>query len=151
MNMKLIITVTMIALLGAFMACPAQQSNTVTFNYDLNGNRIQERLTAKGDRNNETAMKDNPSTSTILDFFNAMKVNLYPNPTDDKLNLSIQDKPDELTLLFKITTSTGTVLYEKILMEDHETFDMSELPPGIYLFQLISGDRKHVWKIIKEQ
>ena len=150
MNRKLKIVVIMVALGGIFLACPAQQSNTVSFYYDNNGNRIEHMVTSIGSKNNETAMSNHPSTSTILDFFNVMKVGLYPNPTHDKLTLSIQDKPEELTLLFKVTTSTGAVLHEKILTSNQESFDMAELPPGIYNFQLISGDRKHVWKVIKE-
>lgn len=151
MKKKLKIATIMVALCGIIMSCPAQQRSSVTFKYDYNGNRIEQGLSSKEDKNRETDMNNHTSTSTILDFYSAMKVSLYPNPTYDKLTLSIQDKPEELTLLFKITTSTGTVLQEKILTSNQETFDMSGLSPGIYLFQLISGDRKHVWKVIKEQ
>ncbi len=79
-----------------------------------------------------------------------MRVSLYPNPAKDKLTLTIQNKPDELSLVFKVTTISGTVLYETPLMDNTLSFDMSVLPSGIYMFQLIGGDRKHIWKVIKE-
>ena len=52
--------------------------------------------------------------------------------------------------VFKVTTISGTVLYEKMMTGDTESYDISVLPSGIYMFQLIGGDRKHIWKVIKE-
>ena len=150
MKRKLKIAASMLALCGAFITCPAQQSNTVVFEYDMNGNRTGQTLSSNQSKSGDTIMNNHPVTSTVLDFFKSMKVSLFPNPTYDNLTLSILNRPEELTLLFKITTSTGLVLQEKILSDDQEVFDMSGLPAGIYLFQLIAGDRKHVWKVIKE-
>ena len=151
MNKQLKIAAMMMVLSGAGLVCHAQQSQTISFFYDRNGNRIaQEISTSNKNENRETVDEDIPFTSTILDFCEAMRVSLYPNPTRDKLTLSVKDKPEGLALTFKLTTSTGLVLQEKVFSGDHETFDVSNLPAGIYLFQLIANDRKHIWKFIKE-
>ena len=145
MKKKLRIAIITVAVCRICMTCPAQQSSTMSFTYDMNGNRVEQTLTSSENKNKQTNM-----TSTVLDFFNTMKVSLYPNPTHDKLMLTIQDKPDDITLLFKITTSTGEVLQQKILTGDQESFEMTELPSGVYLFQLICVDKKHIWKVIKD-
>lgn len=143
------IAAIIIALLGISLHCQAQQTGTVSFGYDDNGNRTSQSYASKqgGKVRQEEPTK---TTSTILDFHGDMRVSLYPNPAKDKLTLTIQNKPDELSLVFKVTTISGTVLYEIPLMDNTLSFDMSVLPSGIYMFQLIGGDRKHVWKVIKE-
>ena len=151
MNTQLKIAAMMMVLSGAGLVCHAQQSQTASFLYDKNGNRIAQGIsTSNKGENRETVEKNVPYTSTVLDFCEAMRVSLYPNPTRDKLTLSVKDKPEGLTLVFKLTTSTGLVLQEKVFSGDHETFDVSHLSAGIYLFQLIANDRKHIWKFIKE-
>ena len=149
MKRKHVILAIIIALLGISLHCQAQQTGTVSFGYDDNGNRTSQSYASKqgGKVRQEEPTK---TTSTILDFHGDMRVSLYPNPAKDKLTLTIQNKPDELSLVFKVTTISGTVLYEIPLMDNTLSFDMSVLPSGIYMFQLIGGDRKHVWKIIKE-
>ena len=143
------ISAIIIALLGISLHGQAQQTGTMSFGYDDNGNRTSQSYASKqgGKVRQEEPTK---TTSTVLDFHGDMRVSLYPNPAKDKLTLTIQNKPDELSLVFKVTTISGTVLYEIPLMDNTLSFDMSVLPSGIYMFQLIGGDRKHVWKIIKE-
>lgn len=149
MKRKHVILAIIIALLGISLHCQAQQTGTVSFGYDDNGNRTSQSYASKqgGKVRQEEPTK---TTSTILDFHGDMRVSLYPNPAKDKLTLTIQNKPDELSLVFKVTTISGTVLYETPLMDNTLSFDMSVLPSGIYMFQLIGGDRKHIWKVIKE-
>lgn len=143
------ISAIIIALLGIGLHCQAQQSSTMSFGYDDNGNRTSQSYASKqgGKVRQEEPTK---TTSTILDFHGDMRVSLYPNPAKDKLTLTIQNKPDELSLVFKVTTISGTTLSEMPLMDNTLSFDMSVLPSGIYMFQLIGGDRKHIWKVIKE-
>lgn len=143
------ISAIIIALLGISLHCQAQQNGTVSFGYDDNGNRTSQSYSSNqgGKGRLEEPSK---TTSTVLDFHGDMRVSLYPNPAKDKLTLTIQNKPDELSLVFKVTTISGTTLSEMPLMDNTLSFDMSVLPSGIYMFQLIGGDRKHIWKVIKE-
>ena len=151
MNRKLKIVTIMIVLSFVWTIGYAQQTGMVTFTYDLDGNRISQSLsTAKGNENRETA-EDNISTISFnkLGFINDMRVELYPNPTHNKLTLVIQEKPEDVSILIRITTTTGATLQEKEVSGNEETFDMSKLPSGIYLLQLIAGDRINTWKVMK--
>jgi len=143
------IAAIIIALLGIGLHCQAQQSSTMSFGYDDNGNRTSQSYSSN--QGGKGALEEtSKTTSTVLDFYGNMRVSLYPNPAKDKLTLTIQNKPDELSLVFKVTTISGTTLSEMPLMDNTLSFDMSVLPSGIYMFQLIGGDKKHIWKVIKE-
>ena len=129
MKRKHVILAIIIALLGISLHCQAQQTGTVSFGYDDNGNRTSQSYASKqgGKVRQEEPTK---TTSTILDFHGDMRVSLYPNPAKDKLTLTIQNKPDELSLVFKVTTISGTTLSEMPLMDNTLSFDMSVLPSG---------------------
>ena len=89
MNRQLKIVALLIALVSAWPVCHAQQTQTVTFAYDLNGNRItREILFGKQERNGETSEEFLP---TATDFFETMEVSLYPNPTNDKFFVELKD------------------------------------------------------------
>ena len=122
MKRKHVIAAIAIALFGTSLNCQAQQNTTVTFGYDDNGNRTSQTISSNQGRKSKP--EENPTaTSTILDFYGDMRVALYPNPAKEKLTLSIQNKPEELSLVFKVTTLSGAVLYEKALNSDTESFD----------------------------
>lgn len=88
MNRQLRIVALLIALIGALPICHAQQTHTVAFSYDLDGNRInREILFSRMENTGEASEELLPSA---LDFFETMEVNLYPNPTNDKFFVEIK-------------------------------------------------------------
>ena len=149
MKRDLKIATTMVALWGAFLTCPAQQSNTVTFNYDSNGNRIGQTFTSNGGRTNEAAMSNNISDSAIFDSFKALKVSIYPNPTHDKVFLSIGDFA-KTTVRAKLITETGATLWEDNIASDVGSIDLSGQSVGVYLLELAIEGERRIWKVIKK-
>lgn len=58
-----------------------QQTGTVTFTYDLDGNRISQTFSRdRGNENKGLAEDKVTITNPALDFFKEMQVELYPNP-----------------------------------------------------------------------
>lgn len=148
MNKKLKIAATMVALWGTFLICPAQQSNTVTFNYDCNGNRIGRTLTSKEDRNNEAVMNNSPTINNS-DCFNEMKVSLYPNPTHDNVFLSIENSA-KTPIYAKLVAETGATLWEGNITGNVESIDLSGQAAGVFLLELTIENEKRIWKVIKK-
>lgn len=77
-----------------------------------------------------------------------MQLSMYPNPADDKLMLSVAGTDGygcEATLM----TATGVTVERRTVSSAVTEFDMSRLAPGVYLISLVSGDERHVWKIVK--
>lgn len=148
MNRRIRIAALLIALIGAWPVCHAQQTQTVTFAYDLDGNRTnREILFERMERNGKT---DEESFPSATDFFETTEVSLYPNPTNDKFFVAIKDdtsKKAEATL----THVSGAVLERRIMNNSRELFDLSGLAPGMYFLKLTVNNETHVWKVIKKQ
>lgn len=147
MNRQFRIVALLIALIGAWPVCHAQQPQTVTFAYDLNGNRItREILFGKLERNEETSEEFH---SSATDSFETMEVSLYPNPTNDKFFVEIKGDTSakaEATL----THISGAVLEKRTLTNSLESFDLSGHAVGVYLLRIEVGNETHIWKVIKK-
>lgn len=145
---RLNIVALLIALIGTLPICHAQQTQTVAFSYDLDGNRItREILFGREERNGGMSEK---FLSSATDFFETTEVSLYPNPTNDKFFVEIKDdtsKKAEATL----THVSGAVLERRIMNNSRELFDLSGLAPGMYFLKLTVNNETHVWKVIKKQ
>lgn len=147
MNRRLRIVALLIALIGAWPVCHAQQTQTVTFAYDLNGNRItKEILFGKQERNGETSEEFH---SSATDSFETMEVSLYPNPTNDKFFVEIKSDTSEKAEA-TLTHISGAVLEKRILVNSLESFDLSGHAVGVYLLRLEVGKETHIWKVIKK-
>ena len=148
MNRGLKIVALLIVLTGVWKACLAQQPQTVTFTYDLEGNRTnREILFGRMERN----CKSNEGlVSSATDFFEVMVVSLYPNPTNDMFFVETKGDTSEKAEAM-LTHISGAVLEKRILTCSQELFDLSGLAPGIYLLKLTVGNETHVWKVIKKQ
>jgi len=147
MNRQFRIVALLIALVSAWPICHAQQTQTVTFAYDLNGNRItREILFGKQERNGETSEEFLP---TATDFFETMEVSLYPNPTNDKFFVELKGDTNEKAEA-TLTHISGAVLEKRILTNSLESFDLSDHAVGVYLLRIEVGNETHIWKVIKK-
>ncbi len=147
MNRQFRIVALLIALVSAWPICHAQQTQTVTFAYDLNGNRItKEILFGKQERNGETSEE---FLSSATDSFETMEVSLYPNPTNDKFFVEIKGDTSE-KVEATLTHISGAVLERRTLANSLESFDLSGHAVGVYLLRLEVGKETHNWKVIKK-
>lgn len=149
MNNKLRITAIILVLCCTCLICHAQQQNhTVSFSYDLDGNRIErEILIQRMDHKGESAMTQ--ATATAKDFFKTTTIGLYPNPTSDRFMVEIIGGENGMVVTAQLTDVSGMVLTERAINNPLESFDISKLASGIYFLRLTVENETHVWKIIK--
>jgi hypothetical protein len=71
--------------------------------------------------------------------------NIYPNPAVNEINISVEDNA-QIDIL-KIYNQLG----QKIMQENNvtNTIDISTLPKGIYIVELVSGNSSVRQKMIK--
>lgn len=139
-----------IVLTCAWTVCQAQQTHTVAFSYDLDGNRIRRGLLFRNMEENEENKKNNEEFHTSSTaYFDKAEVSLFPNPTNDKFFIEFKgnaSKKAEATL----THITGVVLEKRVLTSSLESFNLSGLAPGVYLLKLTVDNETQVWKVIKK-
>ena len=76
-----------------------------------------------------------------------LDVRLYPNPTNDILNIDFNGSLDQLLLL---SLDGKIILNETNLNDGLNQLSLSDLPSGTYLIQIIKDDQVLVKKVIKQ-
>jgi hypothetical protein len=74
------------------------------------------------------------------------KFKVYPNPATSTITISVSDV-DSYNL--SVTDLTGKIVMAKSLNGMENTIDISALATGAYFFNLSSGGKKEVVKILK--
>lgn len=148
MNRKTIIAALMMALSCAWTVCEAQQTHTVAFGYDLDGNRIsREILFIRMERNGEAKGE---FLSSVTDSLETIEVSLYPNPTNDRFFVKIKGETGK-NVEAALAHVSGAVLEKRVLSSSLESFDLSGVASGVYLLKLTVDKKTYVWKVIKKQ
>ena len=74
------------------------------------------------------------------------EVTLYPNPASRQINIKV---PEETFSQIQIINTTGSIVYMGSIESEEATFDIEELPRGIYFVKLI-GETSVTKKFIKK-
>lgn len=78
-----------------------------------------------------------------------MNLTAYPNPTQDNLNLHVDEYNNE-KLRYKLYTMSGTLLETKFINETNTSIDFSKQVSGIYLLKVFYGNQEiQTFKIVK--
>lgn len=145
---KIAIVAFLIALSSVLAVCHAQQSHTVSFSYDLDGNRILRQIVVGGGSKNLNE-KNDKKQQPIIDSFKCFTVALFPNPTDGRFSVVLNCVKEDVVLYARIVASNGIVVCEEKIFDWKKDFDLTQQAAGIYFLQLSDGKEMHEWKIIK--
>ncbi len=73
---------------------------------------------------------------------------LYPNPTEQLLNIALSPSADQ-RLLIRFFDVRGELIYQQEAIHSNITVDFSSYPSGIYLCRVTGGERSFSQKFIK--
>lgn len=79
---------------------------------------------------------------TTVDEVPDVDIAVYPNPTKGNLHINSDHKIDGIHVL----NATG----QRVLTTDQTTLDLSEMPTGYYLLEIVIDGRSHFKNVIKE-
>ena len=96
------------------------------------------------------SIKEQDQETTIQDIEPTLRFNVFPNPMTDHINISVSPQTDHLNI--KITDMHArTILRDVIPPSDHEileTYQLHDLPAGIYFLNLSNQHESTTHKII---
>lgn len=81
---------------------------------------------------------------------NAHLTILYPNPTQDVINLSINKLPGNMMAVTTVFDNSGRELLIKEVFNGITALDFSTFNSGIYHVKLRSGNRELFYKVAKK-
>lgn len=87
------------------------------------------------------------TTNVGIETIQFLPFSLYPNPANSIINIDIEDEKTGVLTIFDLH---GREVQRNILNYKENSFDISELSQGIYLFQIEIGDEKYFTKVIIE-
>lgn len=79
---------------------------------------------------------------------NLFEINMYPNPTTDKINIRFSNLP-EIGCRIILIDLTGKQLQSKEVQSTYEFFDLQSYSPGVYFVKTVIGGQYQVEKFIK--
>ncbi len=88
------------------------------------------------------------STTGIASTQEDFKVNIFPNPTENTITISLDNKDSE-TQISLIDISGKVVLVKKYAPNALISMDLSDLPKGFYYLQIKKGGAMTVKKVVK--
>jgi len=77
----------------------------------------------------------------------SQKISVFPNPFNDKINItSVSGEPSTVSLL----TITGQLLLQRNFSGSTQ-LNIPDFPDGIYLVEIISASHKEIFKLKKQK
>ena len=94
---------------------------------------------------------NNNTTNTEEDLHDRRIVYVYPNPTKGTFLIDFQEYNNMDNVRVMIYNLQGNLLQHIEKVENSRKFiNLAPYPPGIYILQVIDGNIKDEWKIVKE-
>lgn len=124
------------------------------YEYDACGNRIARKvieINPSASKSNEPKMmgSDNIDTPYYVENIGEIKVNVFPNPTSQKITIQINNYQDLQSGELYLYNMNGQLLNQLNIRHTSVEIDLSGMPSGTYLLKLYMNEYKNEWKIIK--
>ena len=131
-----------------FVAIHAQE---VQYTFDASGNRTQRKLVISGPSPLRLANNDSISKHVEEGMKTAMKegISVFPNPTQDLVNVSINNFKVEEMVTVQLIDNGGKVLKSQVMQSSSIQLPVTELKSGIYYIHVLKGKEKLYYKILK--
>lgn len=140
--MKRILLLLSIAVTGI---ATATNPEVARYTYDSAGNRVSREIIigVAGDEPQDIA-------ASLIDVVASRAVRIYPNPTNGKLTISIDDyeEPDQAS--FIIYDLSGVIVYDSKVTGQASSVDISDCQSGIYILTIMINGNQSSWRIIKK-
>lgn len=87
-------------------------------------------------------------TNSINELENTIAFDIYPNPSDDMVNVTLEMKNGEHATI-QIINSLGQIVLSNVIKNSHSSFNIAHLPTGVYYVKLQNDKGSAIKKVIK--
>jgi len=127
-------------------------SQAIEYLYDANGNRTERHLYVcpscpQGGRMAATP----PPQDTTQAVAAKHGLNVFPNPTQDKINLTLTNLTDDETTSVTVSDESGKALYTAKNLQSQNEINMASFNNGTYFVRVTMGKDVMVYKVMKVQ
>ncbi|MCQ2308372.1 MAG: T9SS type A sorting domain-containing protein [Bacteroidales bacterium] len=143
--------VAVAVLVTAWSACLQAQTKAyyVSYAYDADGNRVSRTVWLGNDRE-DRSQSDTAAVAHYTDCIDECEISIYPNPTSGRVNVGMTSPTEEdIAFTAALFSPSGVLITRREAGTFPAEFDLSGLPPGVYMLELRLGDETRTWKIIK--
>lgn len=92
---------------------------------------------------------NNCNSSDVEGYYRNDKFNIYPNPANKFISISLNENVDTI-FLFTIYNTNGKIVFKSIIDINENNIDVSILPKGLYFTELINTEGRYTSKLIVE-
>lgn len=135
-------------LLLVFTIAKASISQTVVFAYDDNGNRISREVPSQ--KSNFIKSTNEEFADGELNSSESSRIMISPNPTHGEFVISMHGLDLNSKYEISLYNSIGVLVWKEECSEIQKTVDINDCVDGFYFLNIINGETKEIWKIIKE-
>lgn len=142
-NMKTLLTIILF-----FAVTQISIAQKVQYTYDNHGNRIQRKLVASpwSERLGNATPEEIEENSKV-----AIQegISVFPNPTSDKVVLTINDFDPSETNSMSLLDAKGIEVMSQRVTQNNSEMDVSQFKSGIYYFKVVKNKKMLYYKLIK--
>lgn len=134
--------------LAGFAIAKVSISQTVVFAYDDTGNRISRKV--PGQKSNTIKSTNEEFTDGAFSSGENSRIIISPNPTQGEFTISMYGYSLNSKYEISLFNSIGVLVWKDESSELQKTVDIKDCEDGLYFLNIINGETKETWKIIKE-
>ncbi|SHJ13190.1 Por secretion system C-terminal sorting domain-containing protein [Tangfeifania diversioriginum] len=86
--------------------------------------------------------------STSINTFDLIEINMFPNPADDQVTVSISNLPTNEKTAVVLSNVAGEIIIRRQVFSSREILNISHLSPGMYFVRTIVGESSDVKKLM---
>lgn len=126
------------------------QTCKIKIYYDENGSRTQRVLKCQGEKPAPENATQLAETHPDLNRLAGKGFQVYPNPANDQVNVKLDNAFLAQGTSIIITELSGKVLQQQKVSSPLSTFLLHGYADGVYFITIVSGNDRHVIKIVKQ-
>ncbi|MEO5501415.1 MAG: T9SS type A sorting domain-containing protein, partial [Ginsengibacter sp.] len=89
------------------------------------------------------------SNTVLLRVSDDLLLSVFPNPTADKLNISINSTQNFAQLKLFVFDNSGKIISQQVEANNTIILDVSKYPAGVYFLKILFGDKEETMRFVK--